>query len=146
MSDDTVDRINALLAELPPVTAAHLVQQWKQDAARMAAQTLEPPPLMRGPDFPYGLHGLNATMAKYTCRQPGCPMVYLEDADDGLPGPLTLPVNFTADDVSAAITAQANVRQEARLDLVQAAFTDHYRAEHPEALEEIHGTQATAAR
>ncbi|SOE31821.1 hypothetical protein [Streptomyces sp. OK228] len=142
---ETVDRINAMLAEMPPLAAAALVQQWHKDAARMGAQALEPPPLMRAPEFPWGLHGLNATVARYECRQPGCSTVYLEQADE-LPGPLTLPANFTADDVSAAITAQADERSQLRLDRVQQAFTEHYRTEHPEALEEIHGTPSPAAR
>jgi hypothetical protein len=142
---ESVDRINALLAEMPQEVASHLVQRWHQDAARMAAQADEAPPLMRGPDFPWGLKGFNAQTARYTCRQPGCSMVYLEVADE-LPGPLTLPANFTADDVSAAITAEANARSEARLDRVQQAFTEHYRAEHPELLEENNGTPALAER
>ncbi|QIY99446.1 hypothetical protein HEP87_42970 [Streptomyces sp. S1D4-11] len=33
-----------------------------------------------------------------------------------------LPASFTPDDVSAAITAQANARQEARLERTQARF------------------------
>ncbi|MFI0812897.1 hypothetical protein [Streptomyces echinatus] len=72
-------------------------------------------------------------------------MVYLEAVDE-LPGPLTLPANFTAEDVSAAITAQAEERHRLLLDRVDAAFRRHYRTEHPEALEEIHGTPAQAAR
>lgn len=134
-----------IMAELPRETAAALVQRLHEDTARLAAEALEPAPLMRGPEFPRGLHGLNAVTARYTCRQPGCCMVYLEAVDE-LPGPLTLPVNFTPDDVSAAITAQASERHEARLDRVDAAFREHYRTEHPELLEEIHGTPAPAER
>ncbi|MFF4900400.1 hypothetical protein [Streptomyces sp. NPDC001068] len=142
---ETVDRINAMLAELPSATAAQLVWQWQQDAARLAAEQLEPLPLMRGPEFPWGLRGPNATVTGWACRQPGCPMAYLEDVDE-LPGPMTLPVNFTADDLSAAISAQASARHQARLDRIQRAFRDHYRTDHPEALEEIHGTPTPAAR
>jgi hypothetical protein len=142
---ESVDRINAMLAELPHETAAILVQQWHKDAARVAAEADQAPPLMRGPEFPWGLRGLNAVTARYTCRQPGCGMVYLEAVDE-LPGPIRLPVNFTADDVSAAITTQARERHQARLDRVEAAFREHYRTEHPELLEEIHGLPAPAAR
>lgn len=142
---DALDRINALLAELPQETAAALVQRLHQDAAGMAAEADQAPPLMRGPEFPWGLHGYNAATARYTCRQPGCGMVYLEAVDE-LPGPITLPVNFTSDDVSAAITAQAAERHRERLARVEAAFRSHYRAEHPELLEEIHGTPAPASR
>jgi hypothetical protein len=142
---ESVDRINAMLAEMPREVASHLVQRWHQDAARMAAQADEAWPLTRGPEFPWGLKGLNAQPARYTCRQPGCSMVYLEAVDE-LPGPLTLPANFTADDVSAAITAEASALSRARLDRVQQTFREHYRAEHPERLEEINGTPAQAER
>ncbi|MER7841654.1 hypothetical protein ABTY98_38660 [Streptomyces sp. NPDC096040] len=141
---DTVDRINALLAEMPQDVASHLMQRWHQDAARMADQADEAPPLMRGPEFPWGLKGFNAQTARFACRQPGCPMVYLEFMDE-LPGPLTLPANFTAEDVSAAISAQASERHQVRLGRLTAVFREHYRTEHPE-LEEIHGTPAPAAR
>jgi hypothetical protein len=142
---DTVDRINALLAEMPRETAAALVQQFHQEAARMAAQADEAPPLMRGPEFPWGLKGFNAQTARFSCREPGCTMAVLEFMDE-LPGPLRLPVNFTSNDVAAAISAQASERHQARVDRLTAAFREHYRAEHPELLEEIHGTPAPAAR
>lgn len=140
----TVDRINAMLAEMPHDTAAALVQRLHQDAARMAVEAEQAPPLMRGPEFPWGLKGLNAMTARFACRQPGCLMVYLEYMDE-LPGPLRLPANFTAEDVSAAISAQASERAQVRQDRLDAAFREHYRTEHPE-LEEIHGTPAPAAR
>lgn len=138
-------RINAMLEEMPRETAASLVQRLHEDAGRMAAEADQPPPLMHGPEFPWGLHGFNAVTARYTCRQPGCGTVHLEAVDE-LPGPITLPVNFTPDDLSAAITAQADERHQARLARVDAAFREHYRTEHPELLEEIHGTPAPAQR
>ncbi|MGX1301313.1 hypothetical protein RKD35_002801 [Streptomyces albogriseolus] len=142
---ESVDRINAMLAAMPQEAAAALVQRLHQDTARMAAEADQAPPLMRGPEFPWGLKGFNAVTARYTCRQPGCGTVYLEAVDE-LPGPLTLPVNFTPDDLSAAITAQAAERHQARLERVEAAFRDHYRTEHPELLEDTHGTPAPAER
>jgi hypothetical protein len=142
---ETVDWINAMLAEMPQEVAGHLVQQWHQEAARMATQADRAPPLMRGPEFPWGLKGFNAQTARFACRQPGCTMVHLEFMDE-LPGPFRLPVNFTAEDVSAAISAQASERHQARMDRLTAVFREHYRTEHPEALEEIHGTPAPAAR
>ncbi|MEV0016719.1 hypothetical protein [Streptomyces tendae] len=142
---EAMDQVNALLAAMPEESAAALVQRWHQDAARAEAESDQAPPLMRGPEFPWGLHGFNAVTARYTCRQRGCGMVYLEAVDE-LPGPITLPVDFTPDDLSAAITAQASERHEARLARVEAAFREHYRAEHPELLEEIHGTPAPATR
>lgn len=74
---ETADRINGLLAEMPQESAARLVQQLHQDAARVAAQ--------------------------------------------------------------------ANERHRLRLDRVEAAFTEHYRSEHPQALEEIHETPGPSA-
>jgi hypothetical protein len=138
-------RINAMLAEMPREAAADLVQRLHEDAARRAAQALEPPPLMRGPEFPWGLKGANAVTARYTCRRPGCGMVYLEAVDE-MPGPITLPVDFTPDDVSAAITAQASERHQARLARVDAAFREHYRTDHPELLEAIDGLPAPTQR
>ncbi|WP_411092341.1 hypothetical protein [Streptomyces sp. 049-1] len=142
---DSVDGINALLAEMPRETAAAFVQRLHQDAARMAAEAEQAPPLMRGPEFPWGLHYFNAVTARYTCRRPGCGMAYLEAVDE-LPGPLTLPADFTPDDLSAAITAQASERSRLRQERVERAFTEHYRTDHPELLEEIHGTPAPAPR
>jgi hypothetical protein len=142
---DTLERINAMLAERPQETAAALVQRWHQDTARMFAEVDQAPPLMRGPEFPWGLKGFNASTARYTCRQPGCRMAYLEAVDE-MPGPITLPANFTQDDLSAAISAQAAERHRARLARVEAAFRDHCRTEHPDLLEEIDGTPAPAAR
>ncbi|MFK0063323.1 hypothetical protein ACIQTN_29355 [Streptomyces werraensis] len=144
-AEDSTARLNAMLAEMPRESAAALVQRLHQDLARAAAEAEQAPPLMRGPDFPWGLKGFNAATARYTCRRPGCGMVYLEAVDE-LPGPITLPVNFTPDDLSAAITAQASERHQERLARVEAAFREHYRTEHPELLEEIHGTPAPAER
>lgn len=137
---DTIDRINAMLADMPPLVGQRLVQQLAADAARMQEQP--PVPLVPPAVSPYGM---GSTITRWSCRT-GCGWSYEEDADPGPPGPLVLPVAFTADDVSAAISAQATARHEAQLDRVQGAITDHYRAAHPELLEDIHGTPAEAPR
>lgn len=136
---DSLDRINALLAEMPTPVAQQLVQRFAEEAERLQA---EPPPLVPGPAFPYGR---GSTMARWSCRT-GCGWAYEEDADPGLPQALVLPADFTADDVSAAISAQAAERSGARLDRVQEAFVEHYRTAHPDLLEESHGVPAPAAR
>jgi hypothetical protein len=137
---DTVDRINALLAEMPPLVAQHLVQQLAAETERM--QTEPPVPLVPPPAFPYGM---DAPRARWSCRT-GCGWGHEEETDPGPPGPLVLPANFTPDDVSAAISAQATARHEALRARIESAFTEHYRTEHPELLEDCHGTPAPAER
>ncbi|PSK58011.1 hypothetical protein B0E38_01856 [Streptomyces sp. 111WW2] len=137
---ETVDRINAMLAEMPDPVAQQLVQQLAADRMRD-----EPPVSLVPPaTFPYG-RGLGGTVARWSCRT-GCGWGYEEDADPGMPGPFTLPADFTPDDVSAAISAQATARHEAQLDRVQAAFAGHYRTVHPELLEDTDGVPSPAAR
>ncbi|MDI9829667.1 hypothetical protein [Streptomyces sp. KAU_LT] len=127
---ESVDRINAMLAEMPPLVARRLVQQLAQEWQR---QEQAPTPLERGPDFPYRRL---STVARWACRT-GCGWAYEEDADPGLPGPLVLPANFTPADVSAAISRQAGERHQALRDRVDAALREHYRTEHPHLLEDV---------
>lgn len=99
-------------------------------AAREAAATAGPEEahLIPEPEFPGGL-GLGTV--RWNCRE-GCGWSHTEAPDLEAPGPLVLPVGFGSDDLSAAITHQAEERHRELLKRVEGAFLEHYATAHPE--------------
>lgn len=99
-----------------------------REAAATAAPEEEAHPLLGEPEFPGGL-GFGAV--RWSCRE-GCGWSHTETPDMEAPGPLVLPVGFGPDDVSAAITHQAEERQRELRKRVEGAFLEHYATAHPE--------------
>lgn len=68
---------------------------------------------------------------RYRCIEaPVCTWQHFEPLDCGPVGPLKLPADFTVDDVTAAITAQANARSEAYTARLTGIFEEHLDREH----------------
>lgn len=86
--------------------------------------------LLPEPEFP---GRLGSGDVRWSCRH-GCGWSHTERPGLEPMGPLVLPVGFGPDDVSAAVTRQAGERHRALLARVEAAFTEHYAAEHQEAV------------
>lgn len=99
-------------------------------AAREAAATASPEEahLLPEPEFP-GPFG--SGLVRWSCRE-GCGWSHTEVPGLDVPGPLVLPVGFGPDDLSAAITHQAEERQRELRKRVEGAFLEHYATAYPE--------------
>ncbi|MFI1485809.1 hypothetical protein [Streptomyces sp. NPDC020747] len=96
-----------------------------EDARRAAEQAPPPPPsTIPMPDFRPGC------IARFRCPLE-CGWHHDESTDPGPMGPLLLPANFTADDLSAAMSSQAEVRGNNFRLRVELAISEHFDAAHP---------------
>lgn len=123
---DPMEEVEAALAAMAREFREGLVRQWWKAAT-------EPPPpqsLLPSPQFPYGLRHPNAGAVRWNCPR-GCGWWHEENPGRELPGPLRLPAGFTSEDVSEAITRQAQERSEALQRRVEDAITEHYTTAHP---------------
>jgi hypothetical protein len=84
---------------------------------------LLPPPELPGPGF--------SGAVRWSCRH-RCGWSHTEHPGMEPMGPLVLPVDFRPEDVSAAVTRQAEERHQALQARVLDALTAHYAAEHQE--------------
>lgn len=94
--------------------------------ARHASEKAPPPPpsTIPTPDF------LPGCIARFHCPL-GCGWHHDETTDPGPMGPLLLPANFTTDDLSAAMSSQAEVRGNNFRLRVELAIAGHFDAVHP---------------
>lgn len=110
------------MARLPQPTADDYLK-----ARRETEQALPPPPsTVPYPEFvgPFG------GVARFHCPL-NCGWFHDENPDPGPMGPLLLPANFTSDDVSAAISSQAEVCGNNFRLHVEQAIAEHFDAVHP---------------
>lgn len=106
------DDLVALLA------ARHQAAEAEPGEARLL-----PSPELSGP--------LGSGAVRWSCQY-GCGWSHTERPDLEPMGPLVLPVDFRPEDVSAAVTRQAEERHQALQARVLDALTAHYAAEHQE--------------
>ncbi|MGW1744616.1 hypothetical protein ACWCRD_03150 [Streptomyces sp. NPDC002092] len=99
------------------------------DIERMRREAEQAPPAVTTipqPDFPIPFGGV----ARFHCPL-DCGWRHDEGPDVEPMGPLLLPAGFTSDDVSAAISAQADVRANNFRLRVELAISEHFDAAHP---------------
>ena len=118
--------LEAAAARIPRPPVEDMLAAWRQDAAAPPP----PPSLIPAPEYPYGLRSARAGTARFSCPL-GCGWYHEENPGAEQPGPIRLPAEFTPDDLSAAITAQANARGEEMHARVEEAITAHYAEAHP---------------
>lgn len=109
---------------LPTRPAADVMREI-QEGRRAAEQAPPPPPsTIPAPDFAPG--GVVRFHCPLDCG-------WRHDENPGLEpmGPLLLPVDFTPDDLSAAITSQAEVSGNNFRLRVEQAIADHFTEAHP---------------
>ncbi|MFM9594064.1 hypothetical protein ACKI16_24060 [Streptomyces scabiei] len=130
MADTLADAYDELEAVLQTVRATAGDDLRDLLAARQRAAEAEPgeahllpPPEFPGPRF--------SGAVRWSCRY-GCGWSHTERPGLEPMGPLVLPVDLRPEDVSAAITRQAEERHQALQSRVLDAFTAHYAAEHQE--------------
>lgn len=126
---DPMEDVEAALAAMPREAREELVRQWWK------AATAPPPPqpalsLFPPPQFPYGPRHPDAGAVRWNCPL-GCGWWHEENPGRELPGPLRLPAGLTSEDVSEAVSRQAQERSEALRQRVEDAITEHYGTAHP---------------
>ena len=122
MSDDFAD-FEAAVRRLPQPSIADLLR-----AQREAEQAPPPPPTtIPTPDFPKPLGGVVRFRCPLDCG-------WFHDEHPGLEpmGPLLLPADFTGDDLSAALSSQAEVSSNNFRLRVEHAISEHFDAVHPD--------------
>lgn len=100
-----------------------LAARGRAPEAEQGEAHLLPPPEFAGP--------LGSGAVRWSCRY-GCGWSHTERPDLEPMGPLVLPADFRPEDVSAAVTRQAEERHQALQARVLDALTAHYAAEHQE--------------
>lgn len=119
--DDGFD-LDAALARIPVPSLA--------DIERLRREAEQAPPTattIPQPDFPVPLGGI----VRFHCPL-GCGWHHDEDPGaEPMESLLLLPANFTSDDVSAAISSQADVRVNNFRLRVELAISEHFDAAHP---------------
>ncbi|WP_440063813.1 hypothetical protein [Streptosporangium sp. OZ121] len=126
MSDDFAEIEDAV---------ARLRQDGLDDVLRAHREAAKAPPappsIIPAPEFPYSIpHPLSGT-ARIRCPLDGCPW-YHDENPDTEPVRLVLPLDYAAEDVTAALTARANARGDARRLRVEEAITAHFADDHPD--------------
>ncbi|GAB2327897.1 hypothetical protein [Streptomyces variabilis] len=102
----------------------------REAAATAAPETAAPEeahPLFGEPEFP---GRLQYGAVRWSCRE-GCGWSHTETPGMEPAGPLVLPVGFGPDDLSAAVTRQAEERHRELWKRVEGAFAEHYATAHP---------------
>lgn len=119
MGNDFAD-IEAAMKRIPKPTIDDLLR-----ARREAEQTPPPPPsTIPTPDFP------SFGVVRFRCP---LDCGWFHDEHPGLEsmGPLLLPAGFTSDDLSAAISSQAEARGNNFRLRVEQSIADHFTEAHP---------------
>jgi hypothetical protein len=126
---DPMSDLDAAMAGLRRQSGVELVE-----LLRAAQQAPPPAPtVIPAPEFPYPLGHPLAGTARFRCPL-GCGWYHDEwsGTDWAEPFRVRLPVEYTREDIGAALTAHAD-EQAARLaGRVEAAFLDHYAREDPD--------------
>ena len=120
MGDDFADT-EAVMKRLPQPTVEDFLR-----ARREAEQAPPPPPTtIPTPDFP------SFGVVRFRCP---LDCGWHHDENPGLEpmGPLLLPADFTPDDLSAALSSQAEVRHNNFRLRVEQSIADHFAEAHPE--------------
>lgn len=118
MSDDDFDR-DALVGRLPMPTI--------EDVLRARRETEQAPPLVTALPMPDFVRG---GIVRYRCLL-DCGWYHDERPGLEQPGPLLLPLGFTTEDLSAAMSSAAEVRGKAHVMRVEQAIAAHFADAHP---------------
>jgi hypothetical protein len=123
------DDLDALVREL--FAGSDPVKEWL--TARAAAEQAPPPePMIIPPPEFFGDRGrMFSTVARYACTVPGggCPWGYVVDTSVQVPLRVILP--GSGEDISQALTEQAEERARAVQERIEGAFREHFTLFHP---------------
>ncbi|NRQ31297.1 hypothetical protein HII36_05520 [Nonomuraea sp. NN258] len=101
-------------------------------AQQEAAKAPPPPPtVIPEPEFPYPPQHALGGVVRFRCPF-GCPWYHDENPGAEAPGRFMLPADFTQEDVTSAISLEAEARRNALLVRVERAITVHLAVDHPD--------------